>query len=173
MKNILKNYLNFNINKKSILPYILGTLAIIIWGYNGYQVFSGIFSADDNTVIEIPDWKPQIIAADSQFVKQAFIYEAKYRDPFKDWLRTSTKSKKKIIKKPKAKSTPLPILPKLRLTGILQDSSGPLAMIETLDKKMYFIHINEEINGVKIIMIDEKGIKCRFGKVEYRVELKP
>ncbi len=159
--------------KKSIIPWLLGITALIIWGHNGYKIFSDIFKSDEvKTFVEVPDWKPQIITSGTKMPSEFFVYQADYRNPFKNWLRSLPL--KKVLKSSKSKKVKSlsPKRPFLRLTGILKDTSGLLALIEDPNGDVFFIRKGDKITGVKIIGIDSKSVSCCFEKQEYRLVLR-
>ncbi len=156
---------------KKYLPYILALLAVIIWGHNGYRIFHGLLKVDqisDN--VQAFHWTLQNIAADSQLTAKFFIYNADYRDPFQNWLQAPQK-KKPAYKKQQAKKQPSKPPPALRLTGILKDASGTMAIVEFPDGAVYFVREKDVIEDVKILRIESNSVFCRFEKQEFSVEL--
>jgi hypothetical protein len=159
-------------NKKSILPYLLAVCAIIIWGHNGYKIFRGVFSADDVPEIEnINEWNLSATVEKSGSDEQLFVYRADYRDPFRGWLRATKKTKSDVNRKQRIK-TSLPTPPPLRLTGIVMDSSGPMAIIETPSREIKFVREKDIIAGIQIVTIDSSWISCRFEKQKFRLWIK-
>ena len=164
-----------NLKKKPYLPYILAVLAVIIWGHNGYQVFRGLLKSDDiSGHYNVNEWQPQKIAVNANLNGELFIYKAQYRDPFKNWLRDGIKKRPKrmILKKAKQKK-PLPSPPVLRLTGVLKDEYGVLAIIEAPGGDVQFVRESGEIAGVTIVSIDSNSVNCKFGKQAFRLRLRP
>jgi hypothetical protein len=162
-----------NITNKSSLPYLLALLAMIIWGHNGYRILRGLLQAGEIPVnISLFDWQAQVIAAENQLDVKPFGYRAEFRDPFKDWLHTD-RNPKASTPIQKVSKPPLPALPALRLTGILKDAAGVLAVIEAPDGEVHFVRNSEQISGVEIIAIDSSWVECRLGTLKYRLDLRP
>jgi hypothetical protein len=59
----------------------------------------------------------------------------------------------------------------LRLSGIVRDASGVLAIVEDPQGEIYFAKANELIAGVKLVRIDSAQVICEFGKRQYALEL--
>ncbi len=162
-----------HIKKKTILPYLLAILALIIWGHNGYRILRGLLQADEiPSNIKLFDWQAQVVAAENQLDVKPFSYRSEFRDPFKDWLRTDLNPKPSAPIQ-KVSKMPLPALPALRLTGILKDAAGFLAVIEAPDGEVHFVRKREQISGVEIIAIDSSWVECRLGTLKYRLHLSP
>ena len=156
---------------KKYLPYILALLAVIIWGHNGYRIFHGLLHLDnisENT--EAFHWTPQVIAAETQLTAKPFIYEANHRDPFKNWLQAPQK-KKPAYKKRQTKKQPPKPPPALRLTGILKDASGTMAIVEFPDGAVFFVREKDVIEDIRFLRIESNSVFCRFKKQEFKVEI--
>jgi hypothetical protein len=155
--------------KKSLLPYLLAICALIIWGHNGYKIFRGVFNSDSiPEIADISVWESTVNYNEASANDQLFIYRADYRDPFKDWLRVQNKPKFKVFNN----KVSLPMLPSLRLTGIVMDSSGPMAIIETPGGEIKFVREKDIVAGVRIVSIDSSWIICRFEKQKFRLGIR-
>ncbi|MBD3288910.1 hypothetical protein GF337_08920 [candidate division KSB1 bacterium] len=157
---------------KKYLPYMLAVLAVLIWGHNGYRIFHGLLHLDnisENT--EAFHWTPQVIAAETQLTAKPFIYEANHRDPFKNWLQVARKSASVHQKRQQKRKLPPTPPPALRLTGILGDANGTMAIIEFPNGAVHFVREKDIIDNITIIKIESNAVLCRFEKQEFKVEL--
>ncbi len=162
--------------RKNILIPLLIVLSLIVWGRNVYLILFGVMQGDDETgdyavesVQDIPEpWAGGLNG------EAAFVYQDTHRDPFKHWL---------IENKPKSKPAPIKIIPRfekpkrepprLRFGGLLEDSTGKLAIVEGSGGDIYFAHEKDSIEGIQILRVSGQGLQCRFEGEEFTLPLRP
>jgi len=161
---------------KNILPIALGCFALFIWGHNSYKFFKGIKAADEPDLLQSSDVSKRIVAKiDASAQSEDWFYESKYRDPFENWLfvqrpyRKTTQQKNRPAKKV---SAPAVQFPKLRLTGVIADPNGSLAVIEDARQHVFFAREGDSISGVKIVRVDSTRIACEYQKQKFTLVLK-
>ncbi len=164
---------------KNILPIALGCFALVIWGHNSYKFFKGIKAADEPDNLQSYEVKRSITPKiDALGQSEHWVYESKYRDPFENRLFVQRAiSKPAPPKKPKNRagkkvSAPTVQFPKLRLTGVIADPNGSLAVIEDSKQQVFFAHEGDSISGVKIVSVDSMTIACEYQKQKFTLVLK-
>jgi len=162
------------INRKNFLIPFLVIVAIVLWSHNIYRIFTGINRPDQGDLGGVAsEWTEDdndtcsLVSADESF----FVYEARYRDPFQHWL-TKPKKRSNTASLSRLRHQDPP-LPQLRLSGILRDSLGVLAIIEGPLGDVYFVKEGEQIGKVKIIAIDSSTVSILFGNKKHRLQLEP
>lgn len=160
--------------KKNLLVWLLILIVIIIWANNIYKIVLGVKQADDDFQQESAFKTAQFDTTSNTLMNEdKFVYQAKYRDPFQNWFKPNRskdrKKPKKQIKKLQPKQEPQP--PALRFSGILQDQSGILAIIESPSGSVYFARENDELEGVTLLKIGKDRIYCKFGKKRFEIIL--
>lgn len=168
--------MNFRL-PKNLLPIILGFMALVIWGHNGIKFFKGIRSADEPSALHPHLLETRMITKTGKDVEfDDWVYEPKFRDPFENWLIVRKKPKKKPRPKKRAqnKKNPSPSLPlpRLRLTGIIKDPSGSLAIIEDTKQEIFFVQRGDTIAGVKIVSVDSTRIDCEYKNQKFTLILR-
>lgn len=163
--------------RKNIIVPLLITASLFIWSRNIYLVFVGVTQKDeepDNLPIQ-ENWDFPEILSPFPAQNQVFVYQAEYRDPFQHWLTQPIKKKKTPppMKKPviKKNEKPEPHPPKLRFTGVLQDSSGILAIIEGPSGSIYFVREKDVVEGVSVLRVEADSIYCQFDDKKFRLGL--
>ncbi|MFO7889353.1 MAG: hypothetical protein R6V04_03335 [bacterium] len=161
-------------NKKVVIPLLL-VLSVAIWSHNIYRVIKSVFNADDETMVEDAFEKASEVEYTLKLndkPREKFVYQAEFRDPFQDWLHL----KKQKKSQPEALKVEVPVppvrLPPLRFTGLLQDSSGNLAVIEDPQGQIHFVDVNDSASGVIITSITEQIIKCTYKEKEFTLKLR-
>jgi Tfp pilus assembly protein PilP len=163
--------------RKNIIVPVLIIVSLIVWSRNIYLIIVGLTQNDEEVIeqnIE-PVWEfPDSLSSFSD-TKEVFIYSAKFRDPFKHWLY-QPKKKKSVVPvkriKPEKIEKQAPKPPKLRFSGVLEDETGILAIIEGPDGTIYFAKGNDIIEGVHILKVKKDSIQYEFGKQKFWLELK-
>ena len=162
--------------KKNLLVWLLVLIVIIIWSNNIYKIVLGVKQAD-NGLPQVSLSKANQLDNTSSLLRHEdkFVYQAKYRDPFQNWFnsnRSKNRTKpKKQIRKLEPKQEPRP--PDLLFSGILQDKSDILAIIENPSGDVYFVAENDVVEGVTMLKISKDKIYCMFGKHKFEIMLKP
>ncbi len=161
-------------NKKVVIPLLL-VLSVVIWSHNIYRVIKSVFNAEDEIIMEQAFEKESETEYElkrNDKPREKFVYQSDFRDPFKDWLHL----KKKKEPHPEALKIEIPVppvrLPRLRFTGLLQDSSGNLAVIEDPRGQIHFVDVNDSVSGVIITNITEQIINCKYKGKDFILELR-
>ncbi len=159
--------------KKNVLVAILILLALAVWSHNIYQIVIGVTRADRE--MDSPTGDENARLHDTLVAKPAplpaFVYSGAHRDPFAHWLHLE-KKKKTVPIMPKVKpaqNEPAP--PRLRLSGIVRDANGVLAIIEDPQGDTHFARPEDVITGVKLVRIDSSRVVCEFGKRKFELQL--
>jgi hypothetical protein len=159
--------------KKNVLIILLVLSAVAIWSNNAYRIFIGLQQAgDDGDLPAASDGRDsQNERSDFQSRAAAFVYQAKHRDPFENWLEHKPNEvKQPVVARRVEKIEPLP--PTLRLSGIVRDHADVLAIIETPEGQVFFAHPQDTIAGVKLVRIDSSSVTCEFAKRKFQIELR-
>ncbi len=157
--------------KKNVLVAILILLALAVWSHNIYQIVIGVTRADQEMDSPKGDEK---VALHDTFASQseprpAFVYSGAHRDPFVHWLQPEKKVKPVM---PRVKPTQIePAPPRLRLSGIVRDTNGVLAIIEDPQGDTHFARADDVITGVKLVRIDSSSVICQFEKRQFQLTL--
>ena len=159
--------------KKNVFVPVLILAALVIWGNNIYQLFLKPVQDNDEMILPQSGKRTEIKTEDSIEGVQ-IPYTGKYRDPFSPPYVESTQitTKKTEIKKEVAPPVVKPIPPTLRLCGILSDSSGLLALIETASRESFFVHPGDSVQSVAILGIENDHVVCQFKGENYPLWLK-
>jgi len=157
---------------KSTFRILLIIVALMVWFHNGYKFFIGVQKADEVITTKEKSGDDSVLQ-DSTAVETRWVYEASFRDPFKNWLAKSMPKKpsvkrKKVGKKIK-RSAPKP--PKVRLNGIIKDGKGTLCIIENQGETK-FVRTGDKVFGVKIVSIDSNVVAYEFNGDEFVLNLK-
>lgn len=160
--------------KKNIYVLILLATALVIWSHNAYQIFIGVTQADQEleTFATNNPWERPDSLAPARVQQKAFVYAATFRDPFENWLKPAPPATPRVAK-PKSVPAEKPQPPRLRLSGIVRDGAGVLAMIEGPDGAIHFLKPQESLAGVKIVRIDSGSVSCEFNKAKFQLFLQP
>jgi hypothetical protein len=161
--------------KKNLVIFLLLLLALAIWSHNLYRIFVGVTQADQEIYQTA---RPEAEAADlfSQANAQSkvFFYQAGARDPFAHWLH---EEKKPVLALPKPQiakvEKPEPAPPALRFSGIVGDTAGVLAVIESPSGEIHFAKEGEIIAGVRLVTIGSQEVECEFEGKKYQLVLRP
>lgn len=153
--------------KKNLYVILLLMLALVIWSHNAYQIFVGVTQSDRES--EILATHEQWELSDSmQAQPKAFVYTGSFRDPFENWLKPAPR-----MPRPRSVKIEKPAAPRLRLSGIVRDGAGVLAMIEDPNGDIHFLKPREMVAGVKIVTIDSGSVTCAFDKEKFQLFLQP
>ncbi len=163
-------------SRKNVLIPLLIVLSLVVWGRNIYLILSGVMQGDDETegyMIESIQDIPES-SADLSNGEPSFIYQGKHRDPFLNWLVENKPKPKLLVEKiiPKVEE-PKPEPPRLRFSGLLEDSTGRLAIVEGAGGDIYFAHKNDSVEGVQILQVSGQELQCRFEGEEFTLPLRP
>jgi hypothetical protein len=166
-------YLRYGMKKKNILVAVLILLALAVWSHNIYQIVIGVTRADQE--MDAPTGNEGAGLHDTLAAKPeprpAFAYSGAHRDPFAHWLQLEKKTKP-VPMMPAVKPAPIaPAMPRLRLSGIVRDADGVLAIIEDLQGETHFARAEDVITGVKLVRIDSSSVICQFEKLQFQLTL--
>lgn len=163
-------------NRKNILIPLLIVLSLLVWGRNFYLILFGVVQGDDEiegygieSIQDIPE-----TVSDFSNHAATFVYQGKHRDPFRHWLTVTKPKPKPVVKtiNPKVeKMKPQP--PSLRFSGLLEDSTGKLAVVEGSAGDIYFAHEKDSVEGVQILKLLEQELQCCFEGEEFTLPLRP
>jgi hypothetical protein len=161
--------------KKNVFIALLVVLALAIWSHNLYRIFIGVTRSDQEmdefagrTREALPD---TILFSENQ--QPAFVYSGAHRDPFAHWLVQPEKKIKPVPAASPAKIVrPEPAPPRLRLSGIVRDAAGVLAIVEDPQGEIHFAKPEDVVAGVKLVRIDSARVICEFDKRQYALELR-
>jgi hypothetical protein len=159
--------------KKNVLVAILVLLALAVWSHNIHQIVIGVTRADQEMDSPTGDESVSLhdTLAPQPEPRPAFVYSGAYRDPFAHWLQLEKKTKPVPIV-PAVKPAPIePAPPRLRLSGIVRDANGVLAIIEDPQGETHFARAEDVITGVKLVRIDSSMVVCEFGKRKFELQL--
>lgn len=156
--------------KKNALIILLIASALAIWSNNIYRIIRGLQQTDDSELPLAMTSRPAGDEASLLPTHAAFVYEAKYRDPFENWLEERSQKTKQPVVAPRVEKV-VPIPPALRFTGIVRDQADVLAIIEAPDGQVFFAQPQDTIAGVKLVRIDSSSVTCEFAKQRFRIEL--
>ena len=163
-------------NKKRILISFLVIAALIVWSHNIYRLFVGVQSDEEvvDEVVQINDESPDTLLTGKEGT-QHYVYQAQSRDPFKHWLllgegrKKGSPSPKKNpqmeTKKPEVEA------PRLRFCGVMEDSTGMLAIVEGSQGEVYFAKEEDVIEGVLVMNITREYMDCRFQDKTFQLSL--
>ncbi|MCI0616377.1 hypothetical protein L0244_25630 [bacterium] len=157
--------------KKNVLIAILVLLALTIWSHNIYQIVIGVTRADQEMGSPTGDGKVALHDTLVSKPRPAFAYSGAHRDPFAHWLQLEKKIKPVPIM-PVVKAVPIePAPPRLRLSGIVRDANGVLAIIEDPQGETHFARAEDVVTGVKLVRIDSSRVIFEFGKRKFELQL--
>lgn len=166
--------------KKNMLMAALVLLALGIWSYNIYSIFTGVApSADEEfTPVHADHEQSRNPTAGIADTDTSFVYRAVGRDPFQHWLSAQKPKSQKPMrrrasapKRPPTKKAPPP-LPELRFSGVLRDSTGVLAIIEDALGVIHFVTAGDTVQGVVIRKVVTDTVFCRFGERRFMLRLR-
>lgn len=157
---------------KTTFRILLIIVALLVWFHNGYKFFIGVQKSDEVTITKA---KPgdDFVLQDSATVEKRWVYEASFRDPFKNWLVKSkpTKHSAKRKKPNKKIKQPVPKPPRVRLQGIIKDDKGTLCIIEN-QGEIRFVRTGDKVFDVKIVAIDSNVVAYEFNGNQFVLNLK-
>lgn len=160
--------------KKAVVPLLL-ILSIVIWSHNIYRVINSVFTSEDESRMEEglrEESDTDYLLKLNEKPREHFVYQANFRDPFKDWLH----QKKEREPEKQALKVDIPIqpvrLPQIRFTGLLKDSAGHLAVIEDHLGKIHFIDVQDSVAGVVVTKISEEEIDCIYKEKKFKLKLR-
>jgi hypothetical protein len=160
-------------SRKNILILLLIVLSLLVWGRNLYLILFGVMQGDDETEYSVESIQdiPETLTDFSNHAV-TFVYQGKHRDPFRHWLTVKKPKPKPVAKKinPKVEK-PRPQPPRLRFSGLLEDSTGKLAIVEGPGGNIYFAHENDSVEGVQILQVSEQELQCCFEGEEFILPL--
>jgi hypothetical protein len=156
--------------KKSILVVILILLALAVWSHNIYQIVIGVTRADQEAGSPMGDENVALHDTLVSKPRPAFVYSSAPRDPFLHWLQLEKKIKPAPLM-PMVKAAPAEPPPRLRLSGIVRDANGVLAIIEDPQGDMHFARTDDVITGVRLVHIDSSRVVCEFGQRKFELQL--
>ena len=162
-------------NKNNLLVGLLIIVAVIVWGHNFYSIFLGVTAPDEEVYQPETDFLVQTNGSKLPEEDQnTFVYRAKYRDPFKPAAKRATQDakvqKSKTINRPAPKAT-IPF-PQLRFGGVIRDGQGLLALIHLPNGDSRFLSVGDSLQGVRILKVEDKLLKCSFQDREYELKLR-
>jgi len=160
--------------KRNIYVILLLMLALVIWSHNAYQIFIGVTQSDQEleTLTTTNQWERSDSLAPARVQQKAFVYAATFRDPFENWLKPEPQATPRVAR-PQSVQVEKPQPPRLRLSGIVRDGAGVLAIIEGPDGEIHFLKQRESLAGVKIVRIDSGSVSCEFDQKKIHLVLHP
>lgn len=152
-------------NKK--ITYLLLVLSIILWGFIGWK----FYSAFNYNQPEIPTIKKEIIVNK----KDSTTLLLNYRDPFLGKYSSTIVVKDTISPRRKSVVTSSPvkiesIAPQVQYKGAMNIGKTSMAILQK-DGKVITIKIGEEIEGYKLIRIDDVKIILSKDRKEYEIPI--
>lgn len=156
--------------KKNVLIILL-VAAFAVWSNNIYRIITGLQQVEDTETLITPvATSSRETTANSKAQPEVFAYQAKFRNPFENWLEhKSNEVKQPVVARGVEKVEAIP--PALRFSGIVRDHANVLAIIETPDGQVFFAQPHDTIAGVKLVRIDSSSITCQFAKRVFQIEL--
>lgn len=157
--------------KQHIYRAILIIAALVIWGNNIIQFFSGIRDQEELDRISFKkEDHLESMVQDTVERDIAFQYQAKYRDPFKaDFLLISEPSSKPVVV-PKKQSVKKKI-PLYYYRGLIRSHTGQLAILENTNGEIVFTRISENVEGIVIQKITEDSLQCQYENKKFWLKL--
>lgn len=148
--------------KQHIQRTVLIIAALVIWGNNIIQIFTGILDQDESDQLALKSIEPPDEMQTGQITTEApFEYTAKYRDPFRvDFLRNPAPAPR-LARQKENKRAEL-IIPELKYRGVISSGSRKMVMIEKSNNEIVFCHVSDEVDGVQIQQINEDSLLCQF-----------
>ena len=159
--------------RKNVFVPVLILAALVIWGNNIYQLFFKPVQDNDEMILPQSGKSTNIKTVDPiQHIQ--IPYTGKYRDPFSPSFMEPSQIATRKTETKKEAPPPIvkPIPPTLRLCGILSDSSGLLALIETVSRESFFVHPGDSVQDVEILRIENDHVECQFKDEKYPLWLK-
>lgn len=143
-------------SKKNI--YILIPAVLLIWGIIGFRMFSGLgpsVKPIQNTTLA-QQFKPN-----DKIVRDKFVIDPNYRDPFLGTLSIKKSSKKSNRVIPKIKETV--VFPPIEYKGIFSsaNNSNPIYLI-LINGNQEMFKKNETHQNVKLLKGDKEKITVKF-----------
>lgn len=153
-------------NKK--ITYLLLIVSIVLWGFIGWKVYSTF----NFTQPEIPIAKKETLIIE----KDSISLLLNYRDPFLGKYNSSIIVKDTILanKKQIAVSSlqkTEPIAPQVQFKGVMSVGKVLMAILKK-DSRVVSIKIGEEIDGYKLIKMDDNKIILSKGRNKYEIPIK-
>jgi hypothetical protein len=156
-------------NRRIAIP-VLVILAFIVWGHNGYRLIRGISSSDQDAVTAKMEGPSTLALVDSSWF--GWEYPEKGRDPFQLPARHNAKtvdsSQKARVRK---KASEPPSCPPLRLTGIIRDNDGPLAVLEGLAQEVHLVRPGQQVDSILVRAIREKSVTIEYRRAQFELKL--
>ncbi len=142
-------------NKGSkIMIWVLALVLAGIWGEVGYWLIWGEGSSDEGTTQESTD-----VSIHSNKSEASYDFIAGVRDPF-SYRNEEAKSAEKVVRP----AVQIWIPPPLRLKGVISKGKKRTAIIEGFDGKTFFESPGDTLYGVKILAVNNEGVKYRYEK---------
>ena len=161
--------------KRNIVNIVLVVVCLLVWGRSLYLIIADVFQGDrdnESNITPVRLEKPEPVTV-STIIRDTYEYQGKYRDPFKHWLavpKPKAPSLPKIaVQKTPKKPAPRP--PSIRFSGVMQDSTGLMAVLESREGEVYFVHRGDTVEGVTIRNISRDSLSCLFGSLQYKIGL--
>ena len=161
--------------KQHIIRIILAIVALLVWGNNLIQLFTPISDDSFEDGYEKPAHDPAVETQDSLLVTEPFVYSAQTRDPFQHAFSNPRKkpaqTTKAINKVNPTLTKAKPAIPQLRLTGLIRDERGVMAILEKQNGEVVFAREKDEVDGVVLKKISGDSLSCSFGKERFWLKL--
>ncbi len=161
---------------KSTLKIILFAVAALVWGHNAYKFFAGLEASDEPAALNASIDGPAIVTYAPPSVAHAGRrYAADFRDPFQSWLGRKTGPDLKPRARTGKQSSPAKkqgSTPAMRLTGVITDVGGTLAILEVASVGIFFARPGDMVAGIKVMTIDsaEATVKFKQQKITLRLQ---
>ncbi len=157
--------------KKNLLIFLLIAAALAVWSNNIYRIIIGLQQAAEVETLITPVAKSSSDdAANARNQPEVFVYQAKLRDPFENWLEQQPKEVTPRVVAPRVEKIEPPP-PALRFSGIVRDREDVLAIIETPDGQVFFAQPQDTIAGVRLVRIDSSSVTCEFAQKKFELQL--
>lgn len=138
--------------------YILLAAVLAIWGFIGYRVLRTLNPKQEPSPVmdKSVSFQPEALKK-----QEAFAVSVHKRDPF---LGTITKPKKKTAPKPTVRTEIPPEMevPVYYAGMVKDDKSREKIYFVQIDGMQQLMHINDEINGVKLVRGNEQEITILY-----------
>ncbi len=148
---------------KKWINVVLSSAVFIIWIVVFYKFF---FAQDNHDNLDKLTGKEALF---NPVKKKANYADKKHRDPFQNPFNFRQKTKPKTKPKPIQQKRVKPL--NIKLSGILTDERGKLAIIEFESGETHFMRVGDEVQGVKVAIIYDDEIEVVFEKRKIKVGL--
>ncbi len=155
-------------NKKT-LPVLL-IVAVLVWGLNGYRLIKGINLTDQPSLFQ--DLNSQNFSGvwqDSVWYKYQYI--SVDRDPMFMPIKKMIMKKQIHNRKKEKRKKPEIKCPQLRLTGVITDEMGKLAVILDVNQYTYFVRQNQQLDSVQISAISDSCVIISYKNKKFKLDL--